>query len=161
MKSIKYMVLTVIGSMFLTTCQRIETLKRDNPLDNPNTKARIEFNGYKGNIRLGIVTEMKISLKNAGKSTAYGVKATYSTTSSYVTTFYTPPWPTTISYGNISSNTVKWVDHNGNNNENFPTPTVSFSVSNTTPKGTQIPINISIVDDNGNRWTDSFYVPVE
>jgi hypothetical protein len=174
MKSIKYIILAFIGSLFLMACQDIESLKRDNPLDGKNEDniikgVLIKFDSYKVHsdnngdkvVNPGETVGIKISLKNTGTSTANKVKATFSTTSSYVSGFS----PTSqIEYGDISANSVKWADYTGYNSytESYVSSyTIRFTVSNTTPTGTQIPINISMVDESGNTWTDSFNVPVQ
>jgi hypothetical protein len=132
------------------------------------TGAQITYNSYSvssdnngdGVINKGETIQLKISLKNTGTSVANTVKATFSTTSSYVSGFS----PTAqINYGDISANGVKWADYNGKNGESASSAyyyTVKFTVSLSAPAGTQIPINISIVDESGNTWTSSFNVVV-
>jgi hypothetical protein len=121
------------------------------------TTAQIAFdtyNVYSDNngdkiINKGETVTLEVYLKNIGTSTSRGVKATFSTTSSYVSGF-TPTTPITYGYGYMYAETSV----SGNTD-------IKFTVSNTTPVGTQIPINISIVDESGNTWTDSFNVTVE
>jgi DNA-directed RNA polymerase subunit E'/Rpb7 len=179
MKIIVYVMLC--GLLFLS-CKKIETLKRNNPLDgkeeanvqagNDTTNNTIErtglkFNSYKiysennndGIINKGETVQLQISLKNNNRSTAKGVKATFSTTSSYVSGFS----PTVqISYGDISANEVKWADYRGANSAyaSSVSYTVEFTVSDSTPNNTQIPINISMVDGSNNTWIDSFNITV-
>jgi hypothetical protein len=174
MKSIKY--LLIAGSLFLSACENIEflNLKRDNPLDAKNNANMIDgvalkFNSYSiisdnnndDIINKGETVQLKISLKNTGTSTANKVKATFSTTSSYVSGFS----PTTqISYGDIAANGVKWADYQGNISlyeSNAYYYTIKFTVSNSTPDDTQIPININIVDESNNTWTSNFNVTVQ
>jgi len=166
MKLLKHIISAMIYSLFLTTCGYIETLERGNPLDNPNTKARIVFENKETiTVNVGKETEIrkKIYLKNTGYSAANGVKATFFTTSSFITPISPDTWPTTIDYGNIPAKTNKWVDDKGIEHSYAWTLlyTIRFSVSSKTPKDTQIPINISIVDDSGSRWIDSFNVLVQ
>jgi hypothetical protein len=142
--------------MFLIAC-----LKRDNPLDkdnNANNRVSLEFDSYKvysdnngdSIINKGETIRLNVSLKNTGTGTAKAVKATFSTTSSYVSNL-TPT--TQISYGDIAANSIKW-----ENTENHYA--IQFTVSTTTPNNTNIPIDINIVDENGNTWTSSFDVTV-
>jgi hypothetical protein len=109
-------------------------------------------------INKGETIKLKVSLKNTGASAAISVKAAFSTTSSYVSGFS----PTTqINYGDISANKIKWADYRGNSVYEYTVDyTIQFTVSNSTPANTPIPINISIVDESGNTWTDSFDVTV-
>ena len=171
MKSTKYIIIFVVGSLFLTACA-----KRDNPPDEKN--AILKFDSYRlrrlhsvswgecGNCTYGII----ISLKNTGTGDAKGVKATFSTTSSYVN-YLDPKYART--YHDIAPGKVKWVwtdladPYAGTNSESEPPPTrraytiqIAFS-SYSMPIGTQIPISINIVDASGNSWTDSFSVPVQ
>jgi len=174
MKTIKYILLVIGSSLFLIGCQKWETLKRDNPLDgknevneNTNGEVALNFNSYSiysdnnGDkiVNPGETIRMRISLKNTGSSTAKNVKATFSTTSSYISVFSST---SQITYGDISANGVKWASNYGINSEyesgvNY---TIEFTVSNSAPAGTQIQINLSMVDESGNTWTDSFTVPV-
>ena len=178
MNSVKQILLAIISVLFLTTCQKIETLKRDNPLDANGdgggagggtiiNGVALKFNSYSvysdnngdKNVNPGETIQMKISLKNTGSSAAKGVMATFSTESSHISNFS----PTTqIKYGDISSNTVKWADYIGNNSqyETYLDYTIKFTVANSTPTGTPITISISIVDESDNIWTDTFDVPV-
>jgi len=96
-------------------------------------------------INKGETVGLRVTLKNVGTITAYNVGAYFSTTSSYVT-FTTA----SVSYGDISAG-----------NTSTPYDIIRFTVSNTAPAGTQIPIDISITDNIGNTWTDSFTVTVQ
>ena len=113
------------------------------------------FNVYSDNNNDGIINNgetvrLNVSLKNNGTSTAKSVKATFSTTSTYISNLN----PTTqISFGDISANSVKWYQY-----ESYYV--IQFTVSNTTPANTKIPINISITDESGNAWTDKFEITV-
>ena len=171
MKSTKYIIISVVVSLFLTTCT-----KRDNPTDEKN--AILKFDSYRlrrlhavswgecDNCHYGII----VSLKNTGAGNAKGVKATFSSTSSYVSDF-DPTYA--ITYHDIAAGKVKWVwtdladPYAGTNSESEPPPTrraytirIAFS-SYSMPIDTQIPVNINIVDANGNSWSDSFSVPIQ
>ncbi|MDR1182421.1 MAG: hypothetical protein LBL13_10640, partial [Bacteroidales bacterium] len=115
------------------------------------------YNVYSDNNNDGIVDKgetvrLNVSLKNTGTSTAKAVNATFSTTSSYVSSLM----PTMqVNYGDISANSVKWYSQI----EKYYV--IQFTVSSSTPTNTQIPINISIVDESNNTWSSSFNVTVQ
>jgi hypothetical protein len=173
-KSIKYILFVIIGSLFLTACKDVAflNLTRDNPLDEKNNAnmqdgVALKFNSFSvysdnnndGTINKGETVTLNIGLKNTGTKTAKNVKATFSTTSSYVSGL-SPA--TQITYGDISANGVKWASYTGFNieYESAVDYTIRFTVSNSTPENTQIPISISMVDENGNTWTALFNVTV-
>ena len=168
MKIAKYILLAIMAVGVLTACDKYEflNLKRDNPLDGKNNEnmqggVAIKFDSYyvysdNNNDKIvnkGETVKLNIGLKNTGTSNATAVKATFSTTSSYVSGFS----PTSaVNYGNISAGSTAW-----KGSSQYYDYAIQFTVSNTTPDNTKIPINISIVDENGNTWTDSFDVTVE
>jgi hypothetical protein len=174
MKTLKYIFLSIIGSLVFTACENIEflNLKRDNLLDGKNNAEMkdgvdIKFGSYSvysdnnGDkiVNKGETVKLKVSLKNTGTNTAKAIQAAFSTTSSYVSGFS----PTTqIKYGDISANSVRWADYAGYNSTSASSVdyTVQFTVSNSTPNDTLIPISISIVDESNNTWTSSFDVTV-
>jgi uncharacterized protein (DUF302 family) len=98
-------------------------------------------------INKGETVTLEVYLKNIGSSTAKGVKATFSTISTYASSF-TPT--AQVNYGDMAAG-----------NSRYGNTDIRFTISSSTPAGTQIPINISITDENGNTWTESFNVPVE
>ena len=103
-------------------------------------------------VNKGETVRLNVSLQNTGSSTANGVKATFSTTSSYVSGFS----PTSqISYGNISAGATVWKGYS-----QYSDYAIQFTVSNSTPANTNIPISINITDESGNSWTASFNVTV-
>ncbi len=113
-------------------------------------------NNNDGKVNKGETVYLLVNLINSGSSTSNSVKATFSTTSSFVSLFS----PTTqVSYGNISSGSTTYGDFG--NAPNYNSYTIKFTVSNTTPINTQIPISINITDESGNVWTSSFNVLVE
>jgi hypothetical protein len=133
------------------------------------TKSQIAYNSFSihsdnnndGAVNKGETIELKVSLKNTGTSTANAVKATFSTTSTYISGL-TPTTP--VSYGYILASGIRWADYYGSVGDFESSAryyTIKFTVSNTTPDNIQIPINISIIDQGGNIWTDSFNVPVQ
>ncbi|MDR1170620.1 MAG: hypothetical protein LBK97_07290 [Prevotellaceae bacterium] len=170
MKSLlKYIFLAISGNLFLLACD----LKRDNLLEGDNDidqrTAQVGYyshtvvvdNNDDGIINNGETVYLLVDLKNSGSKAAMWVEATFSTTSSYASDFA----PTTqVDYSNILA---------GSTQDSFygvygyvPTPahgkyTIKFTVSNTTPDKAKIPIDISIVDGNGNTWSSSFDVTVQ
>ena len=122
------------------------------------TGATVSYNSYNiysdnnGDdiINKGETIRMNVSLKNTGTSIARAVKATFSTSSSYVSNL-TPT--TQVSYGDISANSVKWYQY-----ESYYV--IQFTVSSNTPANTTIPFSISIVDESGNTWSTNFNVTV-
>jgi len=169
----------LIAGLCLTACTEFDNieflnLKRDNPLDGKNNsdlKGGIDlkfdtYSVYKDNnndeiINKGETVELRVCLKNTGSGTANAVKATFSTTSSYVSGF-TPT--AQINYGDISAYGTKWADYAGSSGTSdyyLNYYTIKFTVSNTTPANTNIPISINITDENNNTWTSSFDVKVE
>jgi len=168
MKTLKYIFIAIVGSLVFTACEDIEflNLKRDNPLDGKNNAnmqngVAIKFDNYyvysdnNGDkiVNKGETVKLNIGLKNTGTSNATAVKATFSTTSSYVSGFS----PTSaVNYGNISVGSTVW-----KGSSQYYDYAIQFTVSNTTPANTNIPISISITDGSGNTWTESFDVIVE
>jgi len=179
MNSIKQILLTIIGVLFLTTCQKIETLKRDNPLDANgdgggvgggtiiggvalkfDSYSVVEDNNGDKIVNKGETVYLKVNLKNSGSSKAYAVMASFATTSSYVSGFS----PTTqIDYDDIAAGGIQGYSYGttGYVPGSYNSYTIKFTVSNTTPANTKIPINITMVDESDNTWTDSFEVTVE
>ncbi|WP_047451633.1 membrane lipoprotein lipid attachment site-containing protein, partial [Alistipes sp. ZOR0009] len=169
----------IIAALCLSSCSGIDNieflnLKRDNPLDGKNNseltnRIDLKFDNYTvykdnnndGIINKGETVELRVCLKNTGSRTANGVKATFSTTSGYVSGF-TPT--SQVNYADIPANSKKWADFAGVSNASdfyLSYYTIKFTVSNTTPVNTVIPINICITDENSNTWTSSFDVKVE
>ena len=158
----------MLCSLLVSACEDIEflNLKRDNPLDGKNNENMIEgvalkfdsYNVYSDNNNDGVINKgetvrLNVSLKNNGTSTAKSVKATFSTTSQYVSGF-SPTSP--ISYGDISAGYSVW-----KGGYSYASGyAVEFTVSNTTPVNMQIPISISMTDANGNKWIDTCKVTV-
>lgn len=165
MKTVKYILLAIVGSLVFTACDEYEflNLKRDNPLDGKNNEnmqdgVALKFDSYyvysdnndDGIINKGETVKLNIAIKNNGTRTAESVKVSFSTTSQYVSNFS----PTTsVNFGDIERNSTKWYQY-----ESYYV--IQFTVSNTAPANTQIPFNISITDGNGNSFTDSFNVTV-
>ena len=152
----------------LTACDKYEflNLKRNNPLDGKNNAnmqdgVALKFDSYNvysdnnndGIINKGETVRLNVSIRNTGVSAAKGVKATFSTTSQYVSGFS----PTSaINYGDIAAGATVWKGYS-----QYYDYAMQFTVSNTTPTNTNIPISITITDENGNTWTSSFNVMVE
>ena len=165
-KIVKYIFLAITSCWVFISCEKYEflNLKRDNPLDGANNTnmqggVALKFaecyvssdNNGDGKVNKGETVKLNVSLKNTGSSTAKGVKATFSSTSQYVSDFS----PTMqVSYGDITANSVKWY-----NNSKY-SYILEFTIANSTPENTDIPIEISIRDESNNTWTSSFVVTV-
>ena len=169
----KYFIFITIMLLSLTACEKFDfmNLKRDNPLDEKNDANKgndankkggyaIKFNDfhvYSDNngdkiINKGETVKLNVALKNNGTSDAKGVKVKFSTTSQYLSGFS----PTSqTEYGYIMAGSIKWY-----NDSPYSDWVIQFTVSNTTPDNTQIPINIAIEDESGNTWTSSFNITV-
>jgi len=114
-------------------------------------------NNSDGIINKGETVYLKVFLINNGTSTANAVKATFTISSSYVSSL-SPV--SQITYGDISAGNSQY----GQTSlvPDYSTYyTIKFNVSSSTPANTQIPININITDESGNTWTGSFNVTVQ
>ena len=103
-----------------------------------------------GNAMPGYTWYWGIYLSNTGTSMAKSVKATFTTTSPYVT--LSPATP--VSFGNISAGDA---NYGGTLYYSGKYYTFSAVISNSTPSGTKVPISIKITDENGNSWMSSAY----
>ncbi|MDR1973045.1 MAG: hypothetical protein LBQ31_00020 [Bacteroidales bacterium] len=112
-------------------------------------------NNYNDIINKGETVKLNVSLKNTGSNIARSVKATFSTTSTYISGL-SPNTP--INYGDIFSGSTVWKDGSYYYYDGYA---IQFTVSNSIPNNTQIPINISIVDKNSHTWLSDFNVTVE
>ena len=168
MNALKNIVYVMLCSLLFAGCEDVEflNLKRDNPLDEKNNAniqggVAIKYDSYyvysdNNNddvINKGETVKLNVSLKNTGTNNATAVKASFSTTSSYVSGF-TPI--SQISYGDISAGATVWKGYS-----QYSDYAIQFTVSNTTPANTSIPISMDITDGDGNTWTSSFNVTVE
>jgi len=131
------------------------------------TGARPKFSKYTvikddnadGTVNPGETVYLLVYLKNSGTSQANNVKATFASTSSYVSGIS----PTTsVSFGTISAGGENEGDYSGlyGNDGQYDYYTFKFTVSSSTPAGTSLNFSISIVDAQNNAWSDSFAVPV-
>ncbi|MDR1416763.1 MAG: hypothetical protein LBJ57_05035 [Prevotellaceae bacterium] len=109
-----------------------------------------------GVVSSGDTIGLQVWLKNTGLSGANYVKATFSTTSQYVTSF-TPKKD--IKYGTIPAEASKMVGHDGYRGQQTLC-TIQFGVSPATPVDTLIPIYVSVVGSNDRTWKDTFNVTV-
>ena len=169
----------LIAGLCLSSCSEFDSieflnLKRDNPLDGKNNsdlKGGIDvkfdtYSIYKDNnndkiINKGETVELRVSLKNTGSSDTKAVKATFSTTSSFVSGF-TPT--AQVNYGDIAASGTKWADYAGSSGTSdyyLNYYTIKFTVLNSTPTNSNIPMNISITDESNNTWTSNFNVTVQ
>ncbi len=109
-------------------------------------------------INKGETVYIDVFLKNVGTNTAKAVEATFSTNSSYVSGFL-PSGP--VSYGDISPEEPAYGSSDIIPEKPTYIYTLKFTVSNTTPVDTKIPITINITDEDGNTWVSGFDLPVE
>lgn len=110
-------------------------------------------------INKGETVYLFVNLKNEGSSKAKNVKATFSSSNDYISGFAPA---SKIDYGDISAGNIQNYGLGGyGNTPDYYIYTIKFTVPNTTPNNTKIPINISATDEFGNIWTDSFEVTVE
>lgn len=104
-------------------------------------------------ISKGEKVRLNVALKNTGTATATNVKATFSTNSAYVIDFH----PTTpVLYGTMPIGMTAYKGQ-GEKDSDYA---VGFTVSNTTPAGTLIPINVLMTNGN-DSWQATFTVTVE
>ena len=174
--AMKQIIYVLFLALLFTGCEKKDfnwNLPRDNPADsNSNTKNGIllEYSDWKpvgddngdNIINKSETVYLRVYIKNNGTETAYGVKATISTTNSYITMLS----PTTqVSYNSASTTNdiTAGYDKFGNagNTPNYYSYTVKFKVSSNTPAGTKITFDMNITDEAGGIWTDSFDVTVE
>ncbi len=111
----------------------------------------ISDNNNDGEVNKGETAYLKIFLANKGTSAAKAVKATFSTKNAYVTQF-TPT--SQLSFGDIALESMQSVNYSDEY-------TLKFTVSNTIPENSKIPIDIDMIDECENRWNSTFDVPVE
>ena len=128
------------------------------------TGANIQYSKYvvtydnnnDGIINKGETVYLQLYLKNVGSSTAKGVSATMTTTSSYISGLS----PTSSnSFGDITPNSQAYASYGYD--PNYNDYSWMFTVSSSTPVGTSITFNLAITDGQGNSWTQSFTVTVQ
>ncbi len=116
----------------------------------------VNDNNGDGIVNKGENVSMKITLKNTGMSQVNNLKATITSNSPYITNLKNGDSQSYLMLGSldyVSSGTLAFIS----NPDNY----LSFDVSSTAPIGTNITFNITMTDDIGNIWTDSFNVTVE
>ena len=132
------------------------------------TGANIKFSKFEvvadnngdGIINKGEAIKLKVYLQNQGSSDANKVRGTITTSDSYISSLV----PTTpVPYNNSSS----YYDYIPIGSERYgyfagayPDYTLSFTVSSSTPPGTNITFNVEITDETGNSWNDTFIITV-
>ena len=86
-------------------------------------------------------------VKNIGVSTAKGVKATITSTSTYISSFgnyYSLGGFSNVNYGDLTMNSED--SYSG----------LMFKINTSTPAGTIIIFNVLLADEHGNTWNDTF-----
>ena len=125
------------------------------------TKANITYENYyvysddnkNYIVNKGENVKLNIGLRNIGLSAAKKVNSTFSTTSPYVSGF-TPT--SQVNYGDIEPGWTVW-----SGISQYASYAIQFTVAESTPTNTKIPINISIIDESNNTWVSSFNITVE
>jgi|GEM_PF-1523099 len=122
------------------------------------------YYGTQGNndnaLNPGETVKFNIAVKNQGTSQANNVGVSLSSEDAYITVTNLETSKYTIAGGQIkdtdgySSSSSYFLDRSVNND-------FKIAASSSTPTGHQATINVSIVDEFGNIWTDSFTVTVE
>ena len=103
-------------------------------------------------INKGESIRMDLFIKNAGSSTAKGLKVAVTTSSPYISSisnYYSVGGYSNVTYGDLSMNQEE--NHTG----------LTFNVSSSTPNETVIQFEIVITDIHGNTWNDIFTVTVK
>ena len=160
MKNKKFFYVTIFSSICLFSCNKDSydflNLKRNNPIDekyNMQDEIAIKFSDYVVDyddnhdriINKGETIYIIVNLKNAGEKNADGVKASFSTTSPYISFI---SLPVSIYYGEISANSKKY-------------SYLKFTVANDVPINTKITFDITIEDGSNHSWKDSFSISVD
>ena len=105
---------------------------------------------------------LNIELKNTGTSGVNGITATLSTSDQFITISQTYK---TGTYGDIPAGTFKDITDYSSNmvssiGSAYDADCFLFSVSATCPANHVVPFVLSIADNKGNNWTDTFNITV-
>ncbi|MBY0245045.1 MAG: hypothetical protein K2Q03_06300 [Sphingobacteriaceae bacterium] len=150
MKLNKNLAILLLSSLAFTACKKNESA--DKPTDTtPTPVAKLSFSKYefaaKGNTYQAFYSGedyvLDISVINSGTETASGVRAKYSTTSSYLTIKPILSNSSTNIYG--YSTERLW-------------SSFSFTLSPLTPANTTIAIQMQLTDAKGNSWKTEFSI---
>lgn len=175
----KYLLISLLASFICIACKEKEQPQKptpsptppaptpEQPLPQPEPKPKEEgkativlqdvylyadSNNDK-HIGKGEKVRLNVALKNTGTATATDVKAIFSINSAYVIDFH----PTTpILYGTMPIGMTAYKGQ-GEKDSDYA---VGFTVSNTTPAGTLIPVNVVMTNGN-DSWQATFTVTVE
>lgn len=152
-------------------------LPRDNPLDQyDETSPAPEQDGIKleyskmtvvyddnddDEINPGETIYLRVYIKNTGNEGAFGVNATFSTGSQYITQLD----PTIAVIYNSGAGSASIYDGDEEFGYTGSTPdytyyTIKFDVKEDTPDSTEIPFSMLIKDDTGHEWQDEFSILV-
>ena len=113
-------------------------------------------NNNDGKINKGEAVKLQVYLKNIGSSTVNKVRATITCNSSYISGLSPSTATGYYKYGD-----VYYGDYIATGQEGYDSGNqLGFTVSSTTPAGTVITFNVSIIDESNNTWTDSFTITV-
>lgn len=167
MKSKLFIFFAIVVCITFSSCTNFDfmNLKRDNPMDEKNDEVMKDgvaikvddYYIYSGGDSTVIYSDTEVALnvclKNVGKNTAKGIKATFSTESAYVSDF-DPSTP--VNYYDINSGESMWYGYS-----QYYSWAFKFVVSRNTPAYTVIPISVDIKDENGNTWASTINLIVE
>lgn len=122
-------------------------------------------------IRKGDRVFLGIKVKNSGSTTIIGAKATVSSSSNLITiTPLTSGYFIKLTEGSMTSNTINASGigyavitdgHYLRTADNYDTYAIEFKVSNSATVGSSIPFDITMTDDAGNSWSDSFTITIQ
>jgi hypothetical protein len=98
---------------------------------------------------------LNVSLKNTGSSKVNKVKATISSSSSYISGLLPSTATSFYQYGSYD-----YIESGSSGTVSSSSNYLSFNVSNSTPSGTIITFTISITDESNNTWSDTFSITV-
>ena len=164
MKKIITLIYLSLLILIISGCKKLE---RDNLLDESNSKQIVDgvllkFDSYSVSsdnnndkfINKGENIKLNVTLKNSGSKKATKVKATISTSSSYISNL-TPSVSTSYQDGYSD-----YIGSGSTGTVSSSSQYLSFTVSNSTPSGTVIIFSISITDESNNSWFDTFSITV-
>jgi len=161
----KVIILFIIAFLFAGCDEFQWDLPRDNPEDmnaeNTGNKEEevpeisfSQFDVYSDDnsdqkINPGESVSLRVYLENIGNSRAVGVKASFSTSSNYITNLDNNE---SVDYNTIYPDDTSYPE--------FASSFLSFDVSSATPAGTEITFYVDITDSDGNTWQDEFTILV-
>jgi len=144
-------------------CKKIT---RDNPLDNKNPDniyksflkfSRVEVTSDNNNdnvINKGESIKLKVYMKNNGNARISSLRGTISCSDNYISDL---SYANNIPYYNFSTYTYDYADPGA---EVCNNSLLTFNVADSIPNGSTINFSITLTDNAGNSWTDTFPITV-